>query len=353
MPDYFGMLGGAIGIGYNTMNSIIGNEIAYDYASKYAGLNYEYNEKAAENAKKRQIELYNMLASPKALREQYKEAGLSPSLMFGGGGPGGQASTAPMGAGASGMNSSAYGVDPVNLAQISLMQAEARKANAEAATEEGENERGKLEIQSLLKKIDSQTLTNDWQAYENSCKAWETAIKSATAENEIKLSELNLKTIAKRLEILEDEARSTKVKADVDEETKEDVIKLAKTKVANMIADTLWKQASVQKMIADINIDRAKVLIMLQELQVKKDALKLDQKELEAQIDQWAFENGYKEKEMRLRIGQSIAAGWLAMRKQNRDNLLKIVDILWPFGSAGGNVDMPNASMDLNAAFSY
>lgn len=352
MPDYFGMLGGAIGIGYNTMNSIIGNEIAYDYASKYAGLNYEYNEKAAENAKNRQIELYNMLASPKALREQYKEAGLSPSLMFGGGGPGGQASAAPMGAGASGIGNNTYGVDPVNLAQISLMQAEARKANAEAATEEGENERGKLEIQSLLKKVDNQTLTNDWQAYENTCKAWETAVKGATADNEIKLSNLNLKAIAKRLEILEDEARSTKVKADIDEETKQDVIGIARAKVANLIADTLWKQSSVQKMIADINIDRAKVMLMLGELQVKKDALKLNEKELQAQVTQWAAENGYREKDQAIKIGQSIAAGWIAMRGQDQNSLLKLIDIVYPFGGSG-NIDMPNADIDINKYFNY
>lgn len=69
-----------------------------------AELNYQYGEKAAENAYKRQLEMYERSyedQSYQAMRKQMEEAGLSVGLMYGGSGSGGgagQMSGAPMGA---------------------------------------------------------------------------------------------------------------------------------------------------------------------------------------------------------------------------------------------------------------
>lgn len=57
-----------------------------------AKLNYEYGEKAAENAYQRQMEMYERSyqdQSYSAMRQQMEDAGLSVSLMYGGGGNGG------------------------------------------------------------------------------------------------------------------------------------------------------------------------------------------------------------------------------------------------------------------------
>lgn len=57
-----------------------------------AKLNYEYGEKAAENAYQRQMEMYERSykdQSYSAMRQQMEDAGLSVGLMYGGGSPGG------------------------------------------------------------------------------------------------------------------------------------------------------------------------------------------------------------------------------------------------------------------------
>ena len=59
-----------------------------------ASLNYEYGEKAAENAYQRQLAMYNRSyedQSYKAMVKQMEEAGLSVGLMYGGNGSGGGA----------------------------------------------------------------------------------------------------------------------------------------------------------------------------------------------------------------------------------------------------------------------
>lgn len=69
-----------------------------------ASLNYEYGEKAAENAYRRQMEMYERSyndQSYSAMRKQMEDAGLSVGLMYGGngsGGAGGATTGAPQGA---------------------------------------------------------------------------------------------------------------------------------------------------------------------------------------------------------------------------------------------------------------
>lgn len=57
------------------------------FAEEERAKNFEWNEKAAKEADKRQRAQYNDLYSPMAMMEQYRAAGLSPSLMMSGGAP--------------------------------------------------------------------------------------------------------------------------------------------------------------------------------------------------------------------------------------------------------------------------
>lgn len=74
-----------------------------------AELNYIYGEKSAENAFGRQLQMYDRTYqdnSPANRVQQIEDAGLSPSLMYGSGagaGGAGQATTAPQGSGAQGL----------------------------------------------------------------------------------------------------------------------------------------------------------------------------------------------------------------------------------------------------------
>ena len=158
--SYFGAQMAA-GIGTAAVNNIFGMMAAdYNYANQRElteldrRLNYEYNEKAAAAADWRTRQLYKDLYSPEALMKQYKDAGLSPSLMFGGT-PGQGGISGAQGAGASGPQTGYTPFMPTSMveaAQVAEMMAQARKTNAEASTITGENERGSAEIAGLLLK---------------------------------------------------------------------------------------------------------------------------------------------------------------------------------------------------------
>ena len=119
-------LGGAIGMGLNAFNNWMGQEAAREARAE----NYKYNEMAAENAYNRQRQLYNDFYSPEALMRQYKSAGLSPSLMFGGT-PGQGGSTAVQGAGTAGPVAQVMPYDFLSSAQAAQMIAQTEKTKAE------------------------------------------------------------------------------------------------------------------------------------------------------------------------------------------------------------------------------
>lgn len=99
--------------------------------------NYGYNEMAANSADARTRELYNDLYSPSAQIKQIKDAGLSPSMFYGDmAGVSGQ--TGAQGAGATGISPTTYGINPLDIAQISKLDAETEniKANTQKVNEE-------------------------------------------------------------------------------------------------------------------------------------------------------------------------------------------------------------------------
>ena len=107
--DWSSIGGGAISAGIGTALGLIGNigaakrqrkaieaqkNAQKELNEQAASLNYEYGEKAAENAYQRQLAMYNRSygdQSYKAMVKQMEEAGLSVGLMYGGSGSGGGA----------------------------------------------------------------------------------------------------------------------------------------------------------------------------------------------------------------------------------------------------------------------
>lgn len=98
--------------------------------------NYEYGEKAANNAMERTLSLYNKIDSPQAKVEQIKRAGLSPGLLLGGGGVSGSTAGGPQGTGSSGMNPIPLTLETMEGA---LIGAQIKKTNEEARSEEIDN----------------------------------------------------------------------------------------------------------------------------------------------------------------------------------------------------------------------
>lgn len=148
-----------------------------------AKTNYEYGEKAAENAYRRQMEMYERSyedQSYKAMRKQMEDAGLSVGLMYGHSGSGGGAGAmtgAPIGAtGAAGAGQAdtpatqqmaKARVMEVGLAarekqaQIQLLEASAKKAEAEAKQSESETKTTESSREDYLELLRNQGF-NSW-----------------------------------------------------------------------------------------------------------------------------------------------------------------------------------------------
>lgn len=92
--------------------------------------NYRYNEMAAQNADARTRALYRDIYSPEALLGQYREAGLSPSMMYGGT-PGQGGMSGAQGGGANGPTTPYYPVNMLEMAQAANLMAQTKKTEAE------------------------------------------------------------------------------------------------------------------------------------------------------------------------------------------------------------------------------
>lgn len=122
-----GTIGGAtIGGLFGIAQNILANRMQSEARKE----NYKYGEIAAENADKRTRALYADFYSPQALVKQYQEAGLSPSLMFGGT-PGQGGVSGAQGAGATGLGTPFMPASLLEGAQIANLAAQTNKTKAE------------------------------------------------------------------------------------------------------------------------------------------------------------------------------------------------------------------------------
>lgn len=111
-------------------STVINNAWADERTRRDRENNYYYGELAAKNADARTRALYNDFYAPEALMRQYKAAGLSPSMMFGGT-PGQGGMSGAQGSGAAGLQTPYYPVSALEAAQVALTMSETKKAEAE------------------------------------------------------------------------------------------------------------------------------------------------------------------------------------------------------------------------------
>ena len=209
--------------------------------------NYKYNEMSAENSDTRTRTLFNDLYSPSAQVGQLKDAGLSTSLYYSGGVAGSSGATGAQGAGASGIQPNVFGVNASEIASIKnteadteLKEAEADKTKKEAGLVE-EKAQAQIALAYAEKgyKEAATALTNEQKTGEE-LKNYVTdktkAFKISEAEN-----------LANKLfweaESMSHHTRSIKVKADVDEATKEEAIKERSNRNKEIAANIALKAA--------------------------------------------------------------------------------------------------------------
>lgn len=144
-----GGIAGAAGGVLSSVGGVIGDALGisgearkWKYDQKRMDKQFDLNEKAAENAQQRAVDMYKMqydMNTQQAMRKQMEDAGLSVGLMYGmqgAGGAGGGAMASGAQGGVSGGgnagNPQALGIDPMTASNIELNNAMANKANAEA-----------------------------------------------------------------------------------------------------------------------------------------------------------------------------------------------------------------------------
>lgn len=149
MSALYGLASAAIGGGLGFFNNLFGARSAEEARAE----NYEYNEMAAQNADTRTRELYKDIYSPQALLKQYKEAGLSPSVMFGGT-PGQGGNSGAQGGGAAGTATPYMPISLLEGAQLKQIMAETEKTKAETANINVDTER--QDIQKGIEELNAE-----------------------------------------------------------------------------------------------------------------------------------------------------------------------------------------------------
>lgn len=286
VSDYFG------GVGAGLVGGILNG--ALGFGQTYYG--YKLNEQAANNADARHRALYNDLYSPQAKIKQLQDAGLSVGLMYGGQGAGGQTAPTPQGAGANTGSSKYFDLlaARMNQAQIDNLNADTRQKNADAeVTEETGKESayskiaeayanaGLADASRALK--ESETTMQDLQNYITE-QTTDFTIKEASARAEKAFQE-SWEAFYKQ--------QSAHVKADIDWQTKENVIRESSERVRNLIADTLQKQtqaevnrATVESLLEHISIDWRKAAAEWKNAETSEKGQAAQQKFMEDQIEQ-------------------------------------------------------------------
>lgn len=261
--------GAIIGAALNVGQGIINNAWADYRTEKDRKQNYLYNEAAAINADFRTRQLYNDFYSPTALVKQYNEAGLSPSLMFGGT-PGQGGTAGAQGAGPQGLQTPYMPISLVDAAQAAALFAQAEKTKAETETEKGENTLGQARINEILANTGNlraqQTYTNlmsDYQELQNYVLDNTKDLRIEEVEEQVEL----LQGQAKQMKWL---AKTAKLEFEFNQETYDTRVKTMVETLNNIIADTTLKAS--QKNLTDEQIKeiRQHIKYMIDDIWIKQ-----------------------------------------------------------------------------------
>lgn len=159
---------GAIGAGLGMVSNIGTSYIDRQTAKQNAELQYKYGEMAAENAQNRALAMYDYQFNkntPKEQRRMLEEAGLSASLMYGGGGvsgAGGMASAeGAQGTGADIKQTNAKGFDPLVLLQGQALSTQIEKTKQEIENMQIQGEKQKEETRSIKWETDFKEAMKD------------------------------------------------------------------------------------------------------------------------------------------------------------------------------------------------
>lgn len=322
--DVFGLFGGIAGsaiqaIG-NRRTAEENNAAAAEREAAARAENYAYNEKAAENADKRQRAQFNDMYSYSAQVREMKKAGLSPSITFGGGGGQGGAS-APQGGGAAGVAPNVFGLPPVDFAQITqalananLAEANAQKTKAETNTINGENARGIAEIQQIISQAGYNKAAEALAEANTAYQELKTFVGWQTADSDIQTAARAAQKLLHEADKAYEEATQAGLKTSFDKETYGKRIEQAGADLALTYAECALKGSQKQYTDEQKNALKTQILqswveigIKYKEMLIHGSSQRAAQRYLEDSIKAKNKELDIKETEMWLDFGIDCA----------------------------------------------
>lgn len=240
MADIFGTVAGGL---MNMMGGVFNNYYAQEQIGYDRQQNYKYGEMAANNADKRTRALYADFYSPEALKRQYREAGLSPGMMFGGT-PGQGGISGAQGTGAAGPTTPYMPVSILEAAQAANLMAQTEKTKAETQVIKPLAE---ASIQQALADAGLKRASTAVADAEAAGLAIDNYVKENTKEASIyQICELADKAGYDAQKAFE-EMRTAKVLADVNEATYNEQVELRKKEVA-ALAQSISESKSMQRL---------------------------------------------------------------------------------------------------------
>ena len=288
-PNIAAALGTA---GMNLGGNIANTLIEQAFAEHNRKRNFEYNEKAADNADKRQRKQYEDLYSPKALLEQYAAAGLSPSLMMSGGQSAiGQSSAqGNQSSGIQGPYPNAHLIDPLQAAQIANINADTKLKESQTDNTRTDTELKGQEIINIIADTDNKKVTNRILSAESDLAELEFSTSLQTAQATIRMAYANAEKAA-------NEAKSAAVKADLDEATFDCAYQMAYANLDNVLTDTALQKSEIKVNKAQIKEIAERIrnsqweTWAIEKEQNRKDAIfELDKEKLQAEVKMFIME---------------------------------------------------------------
>lgn len=293
--------------GVNAVTGPLNNLMAAKRERTARKENYQYNEKAANNADARTRALYKDLYSPQAQMQQIQEAGLSPSIFASGGMAGKSGVSGAQGAGASGISPQTYGISPIDIAHIELTKAQTEKVKAEKDTITGDNERGMAEIKKLLAESTSMEVANKYTESLTKTNEWKNYITSSTANYSIREAAYRSEQAAYDMQNTYWKAANEKKNFEFNEATFNTRVEKEKQTWVNLQLDALLKQSQTELNEEQRNLVKGE-LSMLYDTSMREwakiDVQRADQEKRAELIDKEVanFERKLEQTDKQLRI---------------------------------------------------
>lgn len=277
----------------NTVGNTINSMISYGTQKRLMKDQYNYNEQAAVNADARQRAQFHDLYSPTATLEQYKAAGLSPSMMLSGGAPatGGNA----QGAQGAGVSQPQYPnikiFDPLTNAQIEDLRANVELKKSQTAL----NNANKDFTLSNIIKLAEETKNVQWQnkllEIQKGLDDIKLKVSQETTEDQIKNIQATAEKVYQNSLLASKQNEELQIKINFDKETYTTRVNQLTADYKNTLKDFALKESQINLNKEQINNLIETVSIRRLEMMNEKARINDLHNFYEEQVKQWAKEN--------------------------------------------------------------